>query len=124
MKDSLLLASASQILGTCYAQKSNFPQGLSFLYKALSYTPKSEVLNTAHISMEISNTYTRLRNHIKAKEFATKSIEVVENQKDSTTLATYSNYLSSIYYDLGKGDSALWAAEKAFSIASSLKDER
>ena len=124
LNDSSLMSNAAQILGNCYIEDSNFPQGLSYLHKALSYNPKREVINTANIMMELSGVYTRLRNFPKSKEYAAKSVQLMETQKDSMTLASYLTYLSSAYTDFGNGDSALWAAERAFKLASLLKDER
>lgn len=124
LNDSALISGAAQILGSCYIEDSNFPQALSYFHKALSYNPKREVMNTANIIMELSNVYTRLRNFPKSKDYAAKSVQLLETQKDSMTLASYLTYLSSSYSDFGNGDSALWAAERAFKIASALKDER
>ncbi len=124
LNDSTLMSSSAQILGACYTENSNFPQALSYFHKALSYNPKREVFNAANIMMELSGIYTKLRNYQKAKESAAKSVDIMAVQKDSSTLASYLTYLSSAYSDFGNGDSALWAAERAFKIASTLKDER
>lgn len=122
LNDSALISSAMQGLGSCYTRKSNFPLALSYLYQAIEYNPKDEIANSANLMMELSGVHTMLRNHHKAKEYAFKSVQLMESIKDSASVSRYSIYLSGTYSDLKQGDSALWAAQKAYSIAKATQD--
>lgn len=122
IKDSLVIATASQGLSMCYLAKANFPLSLRYIYKALDYIPQKQEIDRVNLYMDLSSIYTNLRDWNKAKEYALKSYSYMEMHKDSATMIPYAVFLSSAFRDLGKGDSALWAAKKAYTVMQARQD--
>lgn len=121
-KDSALLCFAYQNMGDAYMMKSKNEQSIEMLYKALDFMPRSWVQSVPDLMVRLANNYTRQHNFVQAKVSMYKGFSLTEQYKDSARMYLYATQLASTYADMEQGDSTLWAAQKAYTIAQKLKD--
>jgi len=122
LKDSLLISNAYQCLGTAYLMNSKLMQSIENMQHAMDYLPAQNMISLADLKADLANVYARQQNYKKAKEVMLESFKFAKIYKDSVSVALYATHLANAYLDLQLGDSVLWAAEQAQTIANEVQD--
>lgn len=92
--DSLLISNGFRLLGTYYTYIGKVNQSFLYLKKGINYCPPQKKEDLGHLMMDLAVNYYRQNSLSKATEYAQKSVNLVKDNKDSSLIGLYTNYLS------------------------------
>lgn len=120
--DSLLISNAFRLLGTYYTYIGKVSQSFLYLKKSLNYCPPQKKEDLGHLMMDLAVNHYRQNSLSKATEYAQKSVNLIKDNKDSSLIGLYTNYLSVFYAENMQADSALYTAQSAYKMMNAIAD--